>query len=191
MNRVIYAGPCEDGTYVSRRTDNQYSFAVAAIDKTERVYNSSRKHHDDTDERGYYPNPRLGQWVALSFHRTAKLADQAARQHRDHGRHVQIVPVIEGTPPTNVDQKENTNMSATATKTRVAKPGKMPKFAKPNAALQGFPACYLGETGNFKPGYDARAKADLKAALTGKPTSPVLFVFTKAQARKLLAKRGW
>lgn len=61
----------------------------------------------------------------------------------------------------------------------------------PSAKSQGFPAQYLGATGNFRPGYDARAKSDIKAAISGKRTGRELVRLTKPRALKLQAARGW
>lgn len=60
-----------------------------------------------------------------------------------------------------------------------------------NAKSQGFPACYLGPTGNFRMGLDARAKSDLRAAVAGKRTGKELHRFTRPTAQKLLDARGW
>lgn len=66
-----------------------------------------------------------------------------------------------------------------------------PKTSKQTAREQGFPAVYLGPTGNFRPGYDARAKSDLVAVLRGTPNPDALHRFTKPKAQKLIAARGW
>jgi hypothetical protein len=63
--------------------------------------------------------------------------------------------------------------------------------SKQTAREQGFPEPYLGPTGNFKPGYDARAKSDLVAVLRGAPNPDALHRFTKPRAQKLIAARGW
>lgn len=66
------------------------------------------------------------------------------------------------------------------------------KMAKKETAKdQGFPAEYLGENGNFKPGLDARAKSDLVNAFLGLESKGALATFTKDEAQKLLKKRGW
>jgi hypothetical protein len=62
---------------------------------------------------------------------------------------------------------------------------------KQTAREQGFPEPYLGKAGNFKPGYDARAKSDLVAVLRGTPNPDALHRFTKAKAQKLIAARSW
>ena len=65
---------------------------------------------------------------------------------------------------------------------------------KPTAAECGFPAVYCAENGRFRPGLDARAKADLRGLLGlpgGNTKRPPLAVVTKAKARALLASRGW
>lgn len=65
------------------------------------------------------------------------------------------------------------------------------KKQKETAKDQGVPEVYLSESGNFKPGYDARLKSDLiKAVLDEKPTD-VLHTFTSAEAQALLEKRNW
>lgn len=65
------------------------------------------------------------------------------------------------------------------------------KPKKVTALDQGFPQDYLADNGNFKPGYDARAKSDLIAAILGLDTSKSLASFTKAEAEKLVKARGW
>lgn len=83
---------------------------------------------------------------------------------------------------------EGDTMKANANTSRTRKSSKKVVV---NAQSQGFPSCYLGPTGNFKPGYDARAKSDLNAAVTGVKTGKELHTFTKAKAQKLQAARGW
>jgi hypothetical protein len=61
----------------------------------------------------------------------------------------------------------------------------------PTAADQGFPPVYIGQGGKFKPGRDARAKADLFAAVLGVENKGRLHTFTKAEADKLIKARGW
>jgi hypothetical protein len=84
-----YAGPTPSGTYVTRTTPNDYGCAVAAIDTTEQVYQLRK-----SGERGYVPNPMLGQWISVSWHRTAALAASSPAYKRNPSRYV-IVPVIE------------------------------------------------------------------------------------------------
>jgi hypothetical protein len=62
------------------------------------------------------------------------------------------------------------------------------KPKKVTAADQGVPAVYLGENGNFRPGYDAKMKSDLITAVLG---SGVLHVFTEKEALSILESRGW
>jgi len=83
------------------------------------------------------------------------------------------------------EQEAPDEEAVTETAPAKAKPGKV------NAKSQGFPAAYLGETGSFRPGFDARAKSDIKSALTGKFSGKELVKLTKAQATKLAAARGW
>lgn len=65
------------------------------------------------------------------------------------------------------------------------------KTSKPTAKDQGFPAVYLADNGNFKPGYDASAKSDLIAAVLGLDQSKCRHKFTAAEAQKLIEARGW
>jgi hypothetical protein len=66
-----------------------------------------------------------------------------------------------------------------------------PKTSKQTAREQGFPDVYLGPGGNFRPGYDARAKSDLIAVLRGIPNPDALHRFTKPKAQRLIDARGW
>jgi hypothetical protein len=59
------------------------------------------------------------------------------------------------------------------------------------AREQGFPEAYLGENGNFRPGYDARAKTDLVHAVLGLPNPDALHRFTRRKAQRLIDARGW
>jgi hypothetical protein len=65
------------------------------------------------------------------------------------------------------------------------------KTTKETAKDQGFPAKYLGSNGNFKPGFDARAKSDLINAILGLPNGNALVKFSVEDAEKLIAVRGW
>lgn len=76
------------------------------------------------------------------------------------------------------ERKETTTMAAKKTQ-------------KVTAKEQGFPEEYLGEGGNFKPGYDARAKTDLIHAAEGWDNPDALYVFTPEDAAVLIAKRHW
>jgi hypothetical protein len=62
---------------------------------------------------------------------------------------------------------------------------------KQTAKQQGFPAVYLGPTGNFKPGLDARAKSDLIAAVLKLDNPDALYRFRADKAQKLIKARGW
>lgn len=90
-NRKLTAGPTRDGTFISRRTHNDYAYAVAVIDRTERVYKRS---HPDADERGYIPNPTLGQWVSFSWHTRRDLAVKSWEKAAKLGLVAQVVPVV-------------------------------------------------------------------------------------------------
>lgn len=65
------------------------------------------------------------------------------------------------------------------------------KTQKITARDQGFPEVYLGEGGNFKPGYDARAKTDLIHAAEGWDNPSALHKFSPEEAASLIAKRHW
>lgn len=65
------------------------------------------------------------------------------------------------------------------------------KKTKVTAKDQGVPEVYLSESGNFKPGYDARLKSDLIKAVLDETPEGVLHTFTAAEAQELLEKRGW
>lgn len=62
---------------------------------------------------------------------------------------------------------------------------------KPRAEDQGVPAAYLGPKGKFRPGMDARLKADLVAAAIGLDNPNALATFTKTKAKAMLEARGW
>lgn len=80
--------------------------------------------------------------------------------------------------------------TTTKPKSAPAKP-KADVEAKPKkvtAADQGIPTVYLGDGGNFRPGYDAKLKSDLLNAVLG---SNVLHVFSEKEALSILESRGW
>jgi hypothetical protein len=79
-----------------------------------------------------------------------------------------------------------TSKSRTATQAKAEVPAEKP--AKVTARDQGIPDVYLGESGTFKPGYDAKLKSDLLTAVLG---SGVLHVFTEKEALAILESRGW
>jgi hypothetical protein len=65
---------------------------------------------------------------------------------------------------------------------------------KQTAKEQGVPDVYLGPSGNFRMGMDARYKSDLVLSVAGateKQKSRMLRTFRPADARKRLAARGW
>jgi hypothetical protein len=66
----------------------------------------------------------------------------------------------------------------------------MARSKKQTAKEQGFPAAYLSENGNFRPGYEA-AKRDLVAALLKLDNPDALHRFTAKKAQQLLDIRGW
>lgn len=187
----LFAGPTPDGTYITRRSFNEYTWAVAVIDHCETIYRPGNAQAVN----GYIANPTFGQWISLSWHGSKALAQKSADKVRSRGnRRIAVVPVLDGepqdVPQTNVstrhplnptNAKETTTMKATTTK----------KASTTNAQAQGFPSCYLGATGNFKPGYDARAKSDLRATIAGKLSGKELHRFTKPKATALLTARGW
>lgn len=76
----------------------------------------------------------------------------------------------------------------TQTDVAPAESGEAPKAKKPNAREQGVPEVYLGEGGNFRPGYDAKMKSDLITAVLG---SPVLHEWDPQEALAVLEARGW
>jgi hypothetical protein len=69
--------------------------------------------------------------------------------------------------------------------------GMADKTPKQTAKDQGVPAVYLSESGNFKPGMDARYKSDLISAVLGLDLSKALHKFTAADAESRLAQRNW
>ena len=79
-------------------------------------------------------------------------------------------------------------MARKSTGTTAKAPVAEAKPKKVTAADQGIPAVYLGEGGNFRPGYDAKLKSDLITAVLG---SGVLHVFSEKEALKVLESRGW
>lgn len=63
---------------------------------------------------------------------------------------------------------------------------------KETARDQGVPTTYLGPSGNFKPGLDARYKSDLITSALGEKIGPDgLHQFTKDSALERLAQRNW
>ncbi len=63
---------------------------------------------------------------------------------------------------------------------------------KETAKAQGVPGTYLGASGNFKPGLDARFKSDLITSALGEKIGPDgMHQFTREAALEFLAKRGW
>ena len=82
----------------------------------------------------------------------------------------------------------------TKTKTRTARKTSTrntKSAAKATAFSQGWPDVYLNaDTGNFRPGYDARAKTDAINAVLKVKDPNALHVFKPATAQKLLAARG-
>lgn len=63
---------------------------------------------------------------------------------------------------------------------------------KESARDQGVPNTYLGPSGNFKPGMDARYKSDLIASALGEKISDKgMHQFTKESALERLQQRGW
>jgi hypothetical protein len=91
MARKLTAGPTPDGGFISRRTDNDYGFAVAVFDTTERRYSPSNKL---ADERGYIENPTLDTWVSFSWHGRYDLAAKSVDKARGFGYRAVIVPVV-------------------------------------------------------------------------------------------------
>lgn len=65
------------------------------------------------------------------------------------------------------------------------------KTTKKTAKDQGVPEVYLSETGNFRPGMDARYKSDLIAAVLGTKSDKALATFEAKDAHDRLAQRGW
>ena len=65
------------------------------------------------------------------------------------------------------------------------KPAKAPKVT---ARDQGVPEVYLSESGAFRPGYDAKLKSDLIAAILGDGR---LHTFEADEAQAILESRGW
>ncbi len=66
-----------------------------------------------------------------------------------------------------------------------------PKIKKANAADTGVPDVYLNDSGNFRPGLDARYKSDLCNSALGIKNGDALMEFTPQDAETRLAKRGW
>jgi hypothetical protein len=88
-----------------------------------------------------------------------------------------------------VSPTERSHIVATKTsKTEATAPVAPEKPAKVTARDQGIPEVYLSESGAFKPGYDAKLKSDLIAAILG---NGVLHVFNEKEALSVLKARGW
>jgi cytoskeletal protein RodZ len=174
-----YAGPTPAGTYVTRGTPNDYSHAVAVIDKCETIY----KPRDPAAVNGYVPNPMLGQWVSSSWHYTQAAAQAKATQHRNNGRFdVVVVPVLssEDTPVAAngaATTSERSTMSSTAEEQQqeTGVVVEAPAKAKPKARKA--PA-------KKAPAKKAAAKAPAKKASTPRSKFPVLK--TEAACEKVM-----
>ncbi|MGH3019169.1 MAG: hypothetical protein ACRDNR_03290 [Gaiellaceae bacterium] len=82
-------------------------------------------------------------------------------------------------------------MARTKTKAEGIAAAKEHKKSQPTARDRGVPDAYLGESGSFRPGLDARYKSDLIASALGLETSKALETFEPADAEKRIAERGW
>jgi hypothetical protein len=93
----LTAGPTPDGGFISRRTDNEYAYAVAVLDRHERVWARSKawRARPDVDEYGYGPNPTFGTWVSFSWHSRYDLAAKGVERARSLGCRAVIVPVLD------------------------------------------------------------------------------------------------
>ena len=89
MARKLQAGPI-DGQYISRRTDNDYSFAVAVYDSVETVMDRSTPIWDPAKR---VPNPTFGKWVSFSWHRSYDLAVKSRTKAANLGYRAVIVKV--------------------------------------------------------------------------------------------------
>lgn len=92
MAAKLTAGPTPDGTFISRRTDNDYTFAVAVIGTKPKRY---APRNPQADDAGYIDNPDFGKWISFSWHSRHDLAVKSADKARTFGysRPV-IVPVV-------------------------------------------------------------------------------------------------
>jgi hypothetical protein len=94
MATKLIAGPCPDGGFVSRRTDNDYEFAVAILDDTERVYDRKGERKDG-EAYPTKPNKTFGQFIGISWHRRYDLAAKRIQQLQNRGVFgAVIVPVV-------------------------------------------------------------------------------------------------
>lgn len=62
---------------------------------------------------------------------------------------------------------------------------------KLSARDRGVPDVYLGDTGNFRPGMDARYKSDLILSALGLPAPDALETYDPADAVTRIEERGW
>ena len=88
MSHKLTAGPTPDGTFISRRTDNDYAFAVAVWDTSVDVWDRKAGYN------AYKPNPTYLTWVSGSWHGTYALALRSAERFRRQGHRTAIVPVV-------------------------------------------------------------------------------------------------
>jgi hypothetical protein len=102
------------------------------------------------------------------------------------------------TQPTTTDntsKKASAKKTAPASKAKAAakkaaasKPRKTAKPKAPTARDLGVPDAYLGPSGRFYPGGDARFKSDIILRALDQPAPKALVQFTQAEAIKLLTK---
>jgi hypothetical protein len=91
MPAKLTAGPTPDGGFISRRTDNDYAFAVAVVSTATKVY---KPRSPEADEYGYIPNPDFGKWVSGSWHSRYDLAVKSVDKFRSYGNRAVVVPVV-------------------------------------------------------------------------------------------------
>lgn len=80
---------------------------------------------------------------------------------------------------------------ATFTSDGTLKQARTPAEPKASARDRGVPDVYLGETGNFRPGMDARYKSDLILSALGLPAPDALQTYDPADALTRIEERGW
>lgn len=84
-----YAGPCPDGSFISRKTANPYTHAVAIVDQSEKVWKGGNVCE-------YVANPNFGLYVGVTWSSRYELAVKRADYLRSVGhRNVVVVPVVE------------------------------------------------------------------------------------------------
>lgn len=128
--------------------------------------------------------------VAAADKREVELSHRSLVRHLDRGtalsERLQLLR-SEG----ELDRRVAAKLATTERIGKLTDAVKDKKPTKATAKSQGFPEVYLAENGNFKPGYDARAKSDLINAVLGIDDGKALHKFSVALAQKLIDARDW